>query len=103
MRIRLRIIQEFDPAHEREFMELESQFAQLEARRPDFPKGRRWQPIAGPDPTHTLIWEAEFDSLDQAHRALSFFEGDAAHEALAAQQRPYFRRVRLEFHRLLGR
>jgi len=46
MGIVMRIIQQFDPAREDEFMALERKFAELEKRRADFPKGRRLQPVS---------------------------------------------------------
>lgn len=97
MAVRMRILQQFDPAHEKEFMALERQFAELEAARPDYPKGRRFQPLASSEPCNTLIWECDFKDLQSARAVLGFFEGDAAHEALAARQKPYFKQVRVEF------
>jgi hypothetical protein len=98
MSVTMRIIQQFDPSHETEFMELERQFAELEKRRPDYPNGRRLQPISGAEACHTLIWESEFPDLEVARAALRLFEGDAEHDALAKKQSPYFRRVRVEFY-----
>jgi hypothetical protein len=101
MSVTMRIMQRFDPRYEKEFMELERQFALLEAERPDYPKGKRMQPIAAGEPCNTLIWQAEFPDLESAHRALGFFQGDPAHEALFAKQVPYFLDVRVEFYRNL--
>ena len=101
MSVTMRIIQRFDPRCEREFMALEKKFAKLEAERPDYPKGKRMQSISGREPCNTLIWEADFPDLEAARGALSFFEGDAAHEALFAEQVPYFKDVRVEFYRNL--
>ena len=50
MGVTMRIIQRFDPRYEREFMELEREFARLEGERPDYPKGRRMQPISACEP-----------------------------------------------------
>ncbi len=97
MTIRLRIVQTFNAANAAEFLALEKQFAQLEARRSDFPQGRRFCPIASSLPTNSLIWEGDFPTLDAAHGALRFFAADHEHEDLAAQQRPLFRDVRIEF------
>jgi hypothetical protein len=94
----MRIVQQFDPSHEREFMALERQFAELERRRADYPKGRRLQPISAAEPCHTLVWESEFPDLEAARAALRLFEGDAEHDALAEKQSPYFRHVRVEFY-----
>ncbi len=98
MSVTMRIVQQFDPCHEKEFMALEGQFAALEGRRPDYPKGRRLQPIAGPEASHTLVWECEFPNLEAARAALHLFDEDAEHEALAEKQSPYFRSVRVEFY-----
>ncbi len=101
MSITMRIVQQFDPRYEKEFMELEQQFAQLEAARPDYPKGKRMQPISAGEPCNTLIWQAEFPDLASAYKTLDFFQGDPAHEALFAKQLPYFREVKIEFYRNL--
>jgi hypothetical protein len=101
MSITMRIIQQFDASREKEFMELERRFARLEASRPDYPKGRRLQPIAAAEPCNTLIWEAEFPDLEAARRALDFFAGDDAHEELLEKQVCLFKNVRIEFYRNL--
>ncbi len=101
MSVTMRIIQRFDAGREREFMELERRFAELETSRSDYPKGRRLQPLAAAEPCNTLIWEAEFSDLEAARRALDFFSGDAAHEELLRQQAPLFQQVRVEFYRNL--
>jgi len=98
MSVTMRIVQQFDAPHEREFMELEKKFAALEASRPDYPKGKRMQPLSGAEPCNTLIWECEFPDLQSARAALDFFQGDAAHEGLFRQQLPYFKQVRVEFY-----
>jgi hypothetical protein len=98
MSVTLRILQRFDPRHEKEFMDLEARFAALEAQRPDYPKGRRRQPIASAEPCNTLIWECDFPDLNSAHQVLNFFAGDPAHEALLAQQLPFFEQVKIEFY-----
>lgn len=94
----MRIMQQFDPAHEREFMDLEKKFAQLEAARPDYPRGKRMKPISADQPCNTLVWQCEFPTLDAAHAALSLFAGDAAHEALFVKQTPFIKQVKIEFY-----
>jgi hypothetical protein len=101
MSVRMRIVQRFAAGREREFMELERQFAALEAARPDYPKGRRLQPIAAGEPCNTLVWEADFPDLEAARRALDFFAGDEAHERLLERQRALFAEVRTEFYQVL--
>ncbi len=101
MSIRMRIIQRYDITKEKEFLDLERQFMELERRRPDFPKGVRLKPLSGGEPTNTLIWEGTFPSLEAAKQVLEFFAGDAEHEALFARQLPLFREQRIEFSEVL--
>ena len=75
MSIVMRILQQYDIRQEKRWMALEKQFAALEKKRPDFPKGRRLKPIAGPYPCNTLIWECEFPSLDEAVSRVGFLCG----------------------------
>jgi hypothetical protein len=101
MSVVMRILQKFDVRFEREFMRLEAKFAELERGRADFPRGRRLQPISSAEPCHTLVWEGEFPNLEAARAALELFDGDGAHEALAAEQRQYFQEIRIEFYKVL--
>jgi hypothetical protein len=96
--VTLRIVQRFDSRYEREFMELERKFTELEAERPDYPKGGRLQPISAGEPCNTLIWECEFPDIASAYEVLDFFHGDEAHEALLEEQLPYFKGVRIELY-----
>lgn len=97
MGIRMRIIQQFEPSKEGEFFALEREFAALEQRRSDYPKGIRYKPVASALPSNTLIWECGFESLDKAHQTLKFLGGDPDHQALAEKQAPFFKDVRIEF------
>lgn len=101
MDITMRIVQQFDPTHENEFMELEKKFAELEENRPDYPKGKRMQPISAGEPCNTLIWQCEFPDIDSAYQVLDFFSGDEAHEALFKKQSPYFKQVKIELYKNL--
>jgi len=101
MSIRLRLIQRYDITREKEFLELERQFADLERRRPDFPKGVRLKPLAAGEPTNTLIWEGTFPDIAAARKVLEFFSGDPEHEALFAKQLPLFESQRIEFYETL--
>ncbi|MBL0745308.1 hypothetical protein [Chryseolinea lacunae] len=97
----MRIIQQFDPCHERDFMALEQQFDQLEKSRPDYPKGKRMQPISGGEPLNTLIWQYEFPDLETAYKTLNFFSGDDGHEDLYRQQVAFIRQAKIEFYKTL--
>lgn len=101
MSIVIRIVQQFDPTHEKEFMDLEKKFDELEKARPDYPKGTRMQPISSTEPCNTLIWQNEFPDIASAYEVLDFFSGDAAHEALFEKQAPYFKQVKIEFYKKL--
>lgn len=101
MGIIMRIIQQFDPAHEQEFMNLEKKFDELERNRPDFPKGTRMQPVAAGEPINTLIWQHEFPDIQSAYKTLDFFDGDEEHEILFRKQVPFMKQVRVEFYKVL--
>jgi hypothetical protein len=92
----LRFIQSYKPAHRQEFLALESQFEDLERNSKTLPKGRRSQPLAGSEPTNTLIWECEFPSLAAVQDALASFDKDPEHSRLFEQQAPYIVQVRTE-------
>jgi len=97
----MRILQQFDPAKENEFMKLEKKFADLEIDRPDYPRGTRMQPISSTEPCNTLIWQCEFPDIESAYKVLDFFSGDEAHEKLFEKQAPFFKQVKIEFYKNL--
>ena len=98
MSVTMRILQQFDVRKEKEFLELERQFAALERARPDLPQGRRMKPISGTEPCNTLVWQGEFPSLDAARQALDAFAADAVHEELFAKQSQFFKSVKIELY-----
>jgi hypothetical protein len=98
MTVTMRIMQQFDPRHENEFMELEKKFAELERTRKDFPRGRRLQPVSASEPCNTLIWQCEFPNIEAAYKTLAFFNNDKDHEVLLNQQIPFFKQVKIEFY-----
>lgn len=100
-RIRVRVSQVFDPSKEDHFMVLEERFADMERRRPELPKGKRFRPISGMLPVHTLIWEADFSTLAEAHLAVSGLALDEEHERYASEQRPMMTSVHIEFLQLV--
>jgi hypothetical protein len=101
MSVTMRIIQQFDATKEKEFMDFEKKFADLEKARPDYPKGKRMQPIAGSEPSNTLIWQCEFPNIETAYKTLDFFNGDSSHEKLLVGQLPFFKQVKIEFYKNL--
>ena len=101
MSVTIRIMQQFDAAKEKDFMDFEKKFAELEKSRADFPKGRRMQPISASEPCNTLIWEGEFSDIKSAYEILDFFSGDNSHEKLLEGQLPFFKQVKIEFYKNL--
>jgi len=97
----MRIVQQFDPSHEHEFMALEQKFDELEKKRLDYPKGKRMRPISANEPVNTLIWECEFTDIETAYKTLNFFSGDEGHEILFRQQVAYMKEVRVEFYKTM--
>ncbi len=101
MGIIMRIIQQFEPSQENEFMILEKKFDELEKKRTDFPKGKRMQPISANEPVNTLIWQYEFPDIETAYKTLDFFNGNEEHELLFRQQVVFMKNVRIEFYKTL--
>ena len=99
MSFKLRFVQKFEQANTDVFMELEKEFARLEREIPEFPKGRRWVPYLGGGMMNTLIWEADFPTLQRAIDAKLFFERDTRHEELFAKQVKLFIESTVEIYR----
>ena len=68
---------------------MEKEFERLEAETPDFPKGTRYLPVTGREPSNTLIWESDFETLEAAQKALNTIMNDDRHEALFNKQAQY--------------
>jgi len=85
----LRFVQRFRAADEAAFMALEAKFAALE-RRKVWPRGRRSRPLAGRDPVHTLVWEAELETLAAVNDTLATLAADPDHARLLKRQTPFF-------------
>jgi hypothetical protein len=97
----LRFTQHYEPAHHEEVVRLEAQFKDLERRNPDFPQGRRYQPVASGEATHSLIWECEFASLHDVQKALEKIEASPTHTELFSKQSPFITSMRTEIFKLL--
>ncbi len=102
MGIIMRIIQQFEPGRESEFMALEKKFAELEKRRLDFPSGIRMQPISSAFPVNSLIWQCEFPDIETAYKTLDFFNEDKEHEILFREQVGFMKEVKIEFYKTLN-
>lgn len=89
MSYKLRFVQRFKQENSKEYLEMEKAFEKLETERPGFPKGKRYLPVSGREPSNTLIWECDFDTLEAAQNALSKLMSDDQHEELFNQQSSY--------------
>ena len=97
----MRLVQRFQASKKQQFIELEEQFAQLEARG-ILPKGERMLPLASRDPGNTLIWQSRFPNLGAAKACLQQFETSPEHEELARKQAPLFEDTWVEFYEIMG-
>ena len=89
MSYKLRFVQHFRQENEKEYLELEKLFVDLESKAKDFPKGKRYMPVTGKEASNTLIWESEFETLKAAQDALALIITDTRHEELFQKQVPY--------------
>jgi len=99
MTYKLRFVQNFVLRYAREYLELEKEFEKFEQMYPEAPKGKRYLALSGRDPSNTLIWECDFDTLEAAQRAQAFFLTDTRHEDLYQQQSPYILGTYTEIYR----
>jgi len=95
----LRFTQQYQISNAQVFLELETQFQALEMHTPKFPRGRRYQPLAGGEPTNTLVWECAFDSLTDIEAALKIIADDPMHTELFEKQSPYIVQSRTEIYK----
>lgn len=99
MSYKLRFVQTFVQGKEKEFSAIEKQFAEFEQKNPNAPKGKRYIPCAGRDASNTLIWECDFATLEEAHKAQVFFLSDQTHEELFQKQAEYIIGTYTEIYR----
>jgi hypothetical protein len=86
MSFKLRFVQRFKQEYISEYLEMEKRFIEMEQKYPEFPRGKRYLPYTGREPSNTLIWECDFETLEAAQHALSFMMSDNRHEDLFQQQ-----------------
>lgn len=84
----LRFVQHFNLADERAFWAFERRFAELERAHAELPQGRRFQPLSGREPRHTLIWNCELPSWAAVNNALAAFSASAEHDRLLRRAAP---------------
>lgn len=102
MKYKLRFVQRFKQEYIREYLELEKEFERLEAETAEFPKGRRYLPVTGREPSNTLIWESDFDSLEAAQEGLNTLLKDDRHEELFKKQSRFILGTYTEIYKPYG-
>lgn len=93
--------QRFKLAEESKFMKLEKMFMQFEMDNPMAPKGKRFVPYIGAKTLNTLIWECEFETLEEAFKAKKFLEDDDTHTGLFEEQSRYFENAFVEIYKMI--
>lgn len=101
MSYKMRFVQYFDKSNSQAFLDLERGFVELEKRTPDMKRGRRFVPIIGREPTNTMIWEADYDSAEDAMRALRNIEENSEHDVLLDDQIKVMRDTYVEIYKEL--
>lgn len=99
MAIVMRLVQRFQASKKHEFVELEKQFAELEARG-ILPKGERLLSLSG-QTGNTLIWQRQFPDLTAVKEFLQQIEGSPEHTELAKKQAPFFEGTWIELFEVL--
>ena len=96
---KLRFVQTFDKSNEKVFWDWEKKFVELEEKTPELKRGNRYVPVIGREPTNTMIWEAEYDSLEEAMSVIGLLENNDEHDTLLQQQIAYMRDAYVELYR----
>lgn len=98
---KMRFVQYFDKKDSTAFLQLEKEFIRLEEKTPDMKNGRRYIPVIGREPTNTMIWEAEFESMEAAIMALKVIEESGEHDELLDKQIEFMRDTYVEIYKEL--
>jgi hypothetical protein len=96
---KLRFVQTFDKRNEESFWFWERKFMELEEKTPELKVGKRYAPVMGRDATNTMVWEAEYDSLEEATHVLALLENNDEHDELLSRQIVYMRDAYVELYR----
>jgi hypothetical protein len=101
MGYKMRFVQTFNKSDSQKFLELEHNFIELEKNVPEMKCGRRFVPVIGMQATNTMIWEAEYDTMEEAVHALAIIEGNSEHDRLLDEQIQYMRDGFVEIYKEL--
>lgn len=97
----LRFVQQYRPADREAFLDIEARFEELERSSPHLPRGRRYQPLSGASPNHSMVWECQFQSLGDVQTALRRLNDDPTHTRLFQQQSPFITEIHTEIFEVL--
>lgn len=86
---KLRFVQKFKKANQALFLHIEKKFIELEKTELGLPIGKRFLPVTGKEASNTLIWEAEFGSMEDVVSALRALEENTQHDELLVEQIEY--------------
>lgn len=98
MGYKMRFVQTFDKSNSQVFLDLEQNFIELEKNTPEMKCGRRYIPVIGREATNTMVWEADYDTLEEAVQALSIIAGNPEHDRLLDEQIRYMRDSYVEIY-----
>lgn len=101
MAYKLRFVQTFEKSNTDEFLSLEKAFIELEKNDLTMACGKRYTPLLGREPTNCMIWEAEFERLEDAIQNLKNIESSNFHDQLLKQQIAYMRDAYVEIYQKL--
>lgn len=101
MAYKLRFVQSFDKRNAEDFLRLEQTFIDLEKRDTNMICGKRYVSLIGKEPTNTMIWEAEFETIEDAINNLKAIEVSNEHEKLLSKQVQFMRDAYVELYKEL--
>ena len=91
---KMRFVQSYDKRDEAAFLALEKRFIELEEKTENLKKGRRYVSV--------MVWEAEYDSMEEAVRALKAIQENPEHDALLEKQVCFMRDSYVELYQQIG-
>jgi len=100
MGFKLVLTQEFEQANTEAFLALEKQFMQLE-KDGKMESGRRYVTYFGRNPNSTLVWEREFETLEELLACKKEIDENTDHAALYDQQVKFMTRTYTEVYRAI--
>lgn len=98
---KLRFVQYYDKKDTEAFWKWEAEFKRLEEETPGLKLGKRFIPLIGREPTNTMIWEAEYDSLEDSVKVLKTLEENSQHDKLLEEQIKYMRDTYVELYEMV--